>query len=108
MGNGWKDYKNFSVSKTSKPPNHPFLLAMSLGTLYAGFRTRTVVPVALVKHYGLDIKVVDPKEEQQKEFAETFPLKKVPAFVGADGYKLVESIAVDLYRKFSSSDILML
>ena len=66
---------------------------MSQGTLYGNFRIRTWVPQALIKHYGLDVKVIAP-EDDEEQFAKQFPLKKVPAFVGPTGFKLTEVIAV--------------
>lgn len=60
---------------------------MSQGTLYANFRIRTWVPRGLVKALKLDINVVAP-ETASEQFAKDFPLKKVPAFVGPNGFKL--------------------
>ncbi|CCK67906.1 translation elongation factor EF1B gamma KNAG_0A02170 [Huiozyma naganishii CBS 8797] len=69
---------------------------MSSGTLYASFRIRSVVPRALVNHFKLDVTIVDPTKSGE-QFAKDFPLKKVPAFVGAKGYKLTELMAVNYY-----------
>lgn len=68
---------------------------MSQGTLYANFRIRTVLPAALVEHFKLDVNVVEPPAN----YAEKFPLGKVPAFQGEKGFKLTETIAITLYRK---------
>lgn len=51
-----------------------------------------------MKHLGLDIKVADASGDET--FEKNFPLKKIPAFIGADGFTLNESIAVNLYCKF--------
>merc|ERR1712080_448035 len=66
---------------------------MSQGTLYANHRIRTVLPAALVQHYKLDVNVVEPPSN----YAEKFPLGKVPAFAGEKGFKLTETIAITLY-----------
>lgn len=50
-----------------------------------------------MKHLGLDIKVVNAAGDET--FEKNFPLKKIPAFIGADGFTLNESIAVNLYCK---------
>lgn len=68
---------------------------MSQGTLYANTRIRAVIPTALVKHFNLDVKIVDPA--QCSEFANIFPLGKVPTFVGPKGVKLTEVIAISVY-----------
>lgn len=70
---------------------------MSLGTLYTSPRARGILPSALVNSLGLDITVEDASSEQ---FKSAFPLEKIPAYLGKDGYKLTESIAVNLYCKF--------
>lgn len=72
---------------------------MSQGTLYADEKIRGVLPKAIIKAYNLDVKVAAP----DAAFEKTFPLKKIPAFVGPKGLKLTEIIAVSLYRMFNSS-----
>lgn len=66
---------------------------MSQGTLYADQKIRGVIPKAIIKAYNLDVKVAEP----DAAFEKTFPLKKIPAFVGPKGLKLTEVIAVSLY-----------
>lgn len=69
---------------------------MSLGTLYdIEGKTRTILTQALINHFNLDIKVA-PMDAAAKE---KFPLARVPAFEGANGYKLTEAIAIDIYCK---------
>lgn len=73
---------------------------MSVGTLYTSeISPRAKLLEALVKYFKLDVDVVDTKDFAQ--FAELFPLKKVPAFVDAKGYKLSELIAIAYYCKFT-------
>ncbi|CAI4053175.1 hypothetical protein N7582_005658 [Saccharomyces uvarum] len=76
---------------------------MSQGTLYANFRIRTWVPRGLVKALKLDINVVAP-ETASEQFAKDFPLKKVPAFVGPNGFKLTEAMAINYYLVKLSRD----
>ncbi|WPK24909.1 hypothetical protein PUMCH_002208 [Australozyma saopauloensis] len=71
---------------------------MSQGTLYANSRIRAVIPTALVKHFNLDVKIVDPASSA--EYTKFFPLGKVPAFVGPKGVKLTEVIAISVYCMF--------
>lgn len=72
---------------------------MSLGTLYVNISTtRGALPVAIVKHFGLDVKIVDPAREDET-FQKTFPLKRIPTFVFPDGTTLIESLAVNVYCK---------
>lgn len=68
---------------------------MSQGTLYADSRIRSVITSAVVKHFNLDVKVVDPASSA--EYKRDFPLAKVPAFVGPKGVKLTEAIAISVY-----------
>lgn len=68
---------------------------MSQGTLFAASQIRGIIPTALVKHYNLDVKVVD--QSTSDVFKKTFPLGKVPAFVGPKGVKLTEVIAISVY-----------
>lgn len=70
---------------------------MSIGTLYSDSVTRTKVPDALVKHFGLDVKIVKPDATYEKNF----PLKRLPAFIGNDGFKLTETIAISLYCMYN-------
>lgn len=72
---------------------------MSIGTLYefSTPKARSVLPRRLVEYFKLDVKFGTTEDAA---FIENFPLKKVPAFIGADGTLLTESIAVNLYRKY--------
>jgi hypothetical protein len=58
-------------------------------------KSRVALPESLIKYFKLDIKV----STFDKDYISNFPLKRVPAFLGSDGFKLTEAIAVDLYRK---------
>ncbi|CCE62324.1 hypothetical protein TPHA_0C01680 [Tetrapisispora phaffii CBS 4417] len=69
---------------------------MSLGTLFSDAKIRGLVPRALVKFLKLDIKIVDPATVSA-QFAQQFPLKKLPAFVDNTGVRLSEQLAVDFY-----------
>ena len=68
---------------------------MSLGTLYVNHGIRTVAVAALVRHFKLDVKIVDPAT--CSEFPKMFPLAKFPAFIGPKGVKLTEVIAIAVY-----------
>lgn len=68
---------------------------MSQGTLFANSKTRALIPVALIKHFKLDVEIVDA--DNSDLFKKTFPLGKVPAFVGPKGLKLTEVIAISIY-----------
>lgn len=68
---------------------------MSQGTLYVNTLPRGILPKALIKALNLDITVADA--DTSEEFAKYFPLKKVPAFVGPNGAKLTEVIAITYY-----------
>lgn len=46
----------------------------------------------------MDVTLVDVKPHDEK-LKEQFPLGKIPAFVGADGYKLHECNAIAIYCK---------
>ncbi|ODV79265.1 translation elongation factor eEF1 gamma [Suhomyces tanzawaensis NRRL Y-17324] len=67
---------------------------MSLGTLYFSERTRAWIPKAVIKHFDLDVKIVDASG---KDFTDKFPLGKVPAFAGPKGFKLTEVMAITIY-----------
>lgn len=68
---------------------------MSQGTLFANSRTRGVIPTALVKHFKLDVDIVDAFSSDV--YKRNFPLGKVPGFIGPKGVKLTEVIAVSIY-----------
>ncbi|KSA00133.1 uncharacterized protein AC631_04092 [Debaryomyces fabryi] len=67
---------------------------MSLGTLFGAQQIRTVPAKALIKHFNLDVKVV---ETLDKAYEKNFPLAKIPCFVGPKGFKLQEVIAISIY-----------
>lgn len=69
---------------------------MSQGTLFANDRTRARIATAVVKHFKLDVDIVDA--DSSAVFAKNFPLAKVPAFIGPKGVKLIEVIAISIYR----------
>lgn len=68
---------------------------MSQGTLFADSKIRGVIPTALVKHFKLDVEIVDPASSAA--YKKHFPLAKVPAFIGPKGVKLTEVIAISVY-----------
>lgn len=72
---------------------------MSIGTLYefSTPKTRSILPRSLVEYFKLDVKF---ESTEDAAFIENFPLKKVPAFISADGTPLTESIAINLYREY--------
>lgn len=72
---------------------------MSQGTLYANERVRAIIPAALIKHFNLDVKIVDPAS--CSNYSKFFPLGKVPAFVGPKGVKLTEVIAISVYCMYT-------
>lgn len=76
---------------------------MSLGTLYANFRVRSVVPRSLVNYLKLDVNIVDPATNEA-QFAKDFPLKKIPDFISPKGYKLTEVMAIAYYLVKLSND----
>ncbi|KAG7848149.1 hypothetical protein KL941_002328 [Ogataea angusta] len=68
---------------------------MSLGTIYSlPTSPRSSFVVSLIKYTGLDIEV---KDRSAPEFEEQFPLKKCPAYLGADGFHLTENLAIIKY-----------
>lgn len=69
---------------------------MSIGTLYyMPSSPRSNWFPALIKTLELDIKIVD--YSTCENFSKEFPLHKVPAFLGSDGFKLTETIAITDY-----------
>jgi len=70
---------------------------MTLGTLYIlKDNAHPLLSEELVKHFKLDIKISDRDEVANA----SFPLGRVPSFIGVDGFKVSESIAVNLYCKW--------
>lgn len=70
---------------------------MSLGTLIGTTETRAILPVGLVKALKLDVKV---ESKGGADHLHNFPLQKVPCFIGNDGFKIHEAIAIIYYRKY--------
>lgn len=64
---------------------------MSIGTLYVLLRASRPYSI-LINQLGLDIEVANCENDQT--FVRNFSLKKTPAFLGADGFKLTETIAI--------------
>lgn len=54
----------------------------------------------LINELNLDIKLVNVRQENSEEFVKKFPLKKIPAFVGSDGYEVHETLAIIYYCMF--------
>lgn len=76
---------------------------MSQGTVYIhprSPRSNWLGPFA--KALKLDIEVVDSL--QNKDFEDSFPLKKTPAFKDSTGFELTEAIAIIEYFVFISDD----
>lgn len=69
---------------------------MSFGTIYDyPFSPRSNWMKSLAEYLELDVKTVIAAETA--DFAELFPLKKCPAFISSDGFKLTEMIAIIFY-----------
>ncbi|KAG5354325.1 Elongation factor 1-gamma 1 [Yarrowia sp. C11] len=66
---------------------------MSIGKLYDAPSCRVTPLKALIKHFKLDVDIV----QRDAQFGKLFPLKKVPAFVAADGTPIHEFIAISYY-----------
>ncbi|KAG7192905.1 uncharacterized protein KQ657_001362 [Scheffersomyces spartinae] len=66
---------------------------MSLGTLFATQQIRSVPPKAIIKHYGLDVKISDKEDPL---YTKNFPIAKIPAFIGPKGLKLHEVIPITI------------
>ncbi|GAV54304.1 hypothetical protein ZYGR_0AL00360 [Zygosaccharomyces rouxii] len=50
----------------------------------------------LVKYLNLDVKIVTDRESDAA-YKKNFPLNKIPAFIGKNGFKLTETVAVIYY-----------
>ncbi|WFD42021.1 hypothetical protein MPSI1_000658 [Malassezia psittaci] len=74
---------------------------MSIGKIYGQERNpRVVRSLAAAKFNGLDLQMVEtqpPSDTQKPEFLAKFPVGKVPAFEGSDGFLLCESRAIVEY-----------
>ncbi|KAK6204720.1 translation elongation factor eEF1 gamma [Scheffersomyces amazonensis] len=67
---------------------------MSQGTLFGQKQIRTVPLRALIKHFNLDIDFVT---NEDPAFKKSFPIGKIPGFIGPKGFKLHEVIAISIY-----------
>ena len=56
---------------------------------------RSSILVDLIKYFKLDIEI--DANTQSESFIKKFPLGKTPAFVGAKGFQLTETIAIANY-----------
>lgn len=63
--------------------------------LRQGDHARTIGIKAVAKANGIDLTFVE--QPKTPEHLAVSPLGKVPAFIGEDGFKLVECIAIALY-----------
>ncbi|KAK9476120.1 EF1Bgamma1 [Lipomyces japonicus] len=72
---------------------------MSFGKLYGYVgNSRSGTALAIAKHDGLDVEVVKTGNGVfPDEYLALFPHKKIPAFFGADGLILNETIAISIY-----------
>ncbi|CCC71639.1 hypothetical protein NCAS_0H03290 [Naumovozyma castellii] len=68
---------------------------MAQGKLYVSRSTRSAAAEALISHFKLDFDIV--QKDDCEEFATLFPLKKVPALTGPNGFKLTEALAIIYY-----------
>lgn len=68
---------------------------MSQGTLYVNGLARGILPQSLIETWKLDIKV---EQTDCEVFAKEFPMAKIPAFIGPNGFHLTEVMAVLYYR----------
>ncbi|SCU99967.1 LAMI_0G02014g1_1 [Lachancea mirantina] len=68
---------------------------MSQGKLIVKPLGRSVVPNALASHFKLDIETID--KDEFPNFEQKFPLNQVPVFIGRNGFKLTEAIAIIVY-----------
>lgn len=51
----------------------------------------------LVKYLKLDVDIITERESDTT-YKKNFPLNKIPAFIGKNGFKLSETVAVVYYR----------
>lgn len=70
---------------------------------------RSVLILALAKYLKIDVDVVDITKSKDEKFTKAFPLGKAPAFIGENGFKLHEVIAIAYYcmsiKIFFSSEV---
>ena len=89
-------FGNFSLSPSSIIIIITFTTTMSQGTLYImEISPRSSILVDLIKYFKLDIEI--DANTQSESFIKKFPLGKTPAFVGAKGFQLTETIAISNY-----------
>ncbi|KAF8472435.1 elongation factor EF-1 gamma subunit [Kalaharituber pfeilii] len=71
---------------------------MSFGKIY-GFKEnpRTRILLVIAKENGLDIELVETYPPGPEEYAKVNPLRKIPTFVGSNGFVLTECIAIAIY-----------
>ena len=63
-------------------------------------RPRTTACRIVAKANNLDLELVEViPETQPPEYLKINPLSKIPAFVGANGFVLTESIAIAVYSR---------
>lgn len=79
---------------------------MSDGTLFANFRLRARLPRAIVKSLNLNVQVLQPETDPVIDaiWEKNFPRRKVPCFLGSNGFKLTEALAVMIYLINLSED----
>ncbi|KAG0675928.1 elongation factor EF-1 gamma subunit [Kluyveromyces marxianus] len=65
---------------------------------------RSVLILALAKYLKIDVDVVDITKSKDEKFTKAFPLGKAPAFIGENGFKLHEVIAIAYYFVNLSED----
>lgn len=59
---------------------------------------RTLPCIIVAKENGLDVELV-PTTPFDEEFKKINPIGRIPAFVGANGFTLTETIAISIFRK---------
>ena len=81
---------------------------MSIGKIYGQeHNPRVVRSLAAAKFNGLELERVNvqpPSDTQKPEFLAKFPVGKVPAFEGSDGFLLCESRAIVEYGTYTNDE----
>lgn len=67
---------------------------MSQGTLFGDFQCKAVLPICIIKAYSLDISV--EMAGSKAEF-NAFSKQRIPSFIGQQGFRLQESVAIIYY-----------
>jgi len=71
---------------------------MSFGKLYTfESNSRSYAILAVIKENKLDVQLVKTQGEKSAEYLKLNSLGLIPTFVGADGFTLIESIAIAVY-----------